>query len=196
MSLQTILTEKNKFLDNAVGQLIKDFDNISPDIINRLKALLRTGDFTYEAVLAIFTEAGYEQRLAMFADEFITAMDFSRQVALEIGSNYVVPAEILGKFQEQSIGRMLNTRDVIARNLVDSALMWEAEGMSLKQVVASMTDELGSMSRRLGAEAYTGISMFERKVKSENIKKRVLKDLLMSDRLMAKQEMNVKQYYN
>lgn len=171
--LKAIVNEKNQFIDSLLAQFEANYNKLAPTIEARLRALIRTGDYNFEAIQAIFTEAGFDVQLGAFVESYGETIQYTRLMAEEMGIGFGMSErglDLIGRFQEQNAINLLTAKDNIAKNLANAALKWESEEASFRSITKEMSELIQDGSRRLVTEAQTGISTFERMVKNEQFK--------------------------
>ena len=168
--LKTIVLEKNQFIDSQLAILEKNFDKIAPGILKQLRALITSGNYDYNAIRAVFVDAGIDAQLGAFVESYAETIQYTKMMAEEMGVAFGMSErglDLVGKLQEQSVLRLTNTMTPVAQNMVDAALKWEVDRSPLSKIVAELSVGIDDLKRRIGTEALTGISLFESAVKAE-----------------------------
>jgi hypothetical protein len=172
-AIEKILQQKNGALDELLSEFGQEFEKLSKYIKPRLAQLIRAGVPTREAVVNVFNESGYEGLVQEFVDKYDEFIKYGATLGKEIGIPLVLTdrsLSVLELIKEAEIGKMLSARESIVNTMVDIGLRREIEGASLRNVIADIELGIDELGRRIGAEAHTGASIFDRAIKSEQFK--------------------------
>ena len=173
MSIETVLNEKNKLLDTMLAEFSREFETMTRGVRASIAALVRHGIPTRESIIQVFDDAGYTDMVQVFVDKYDALIKQSVALGKEVGIPFVLTdrsLDLLGMIKEVEIGKMLSARESIVNTIIDIGLRREIEGASLRNIIADIESNIEELGRRIGAEAHTGASIFDRTIKSEQFK--------------------------
>jgi len=173
MSIEIILNTKNNYLDDLLIEFEKEFTALSRYIKPRLAALIRQGVPTREAVAAVFDEAGYTQLVQGLIDKYDELIKYGAALGKAAGIPLVLTERslaLLELIKETEFDKILGSRESIINTIIDAGLRREIEGADLRGIIADIESKVEELGRRIGAEAHTGASIFDRTIKSEQFK--------------------------
>ncbi|KPK95801.1 hypothetical protein AMJ80_03575 [bacterium SM23_31] len=171
--IKNILNGKNKYIDKLIADFSKEFEQLSRYLKINISSVIKGGVPTREAIEQLFSEAGYDGIIQNFIDKHTELINYAKQVGGKLGFPLVLTDRsiaLLEILEEQSIMRMLTVKDGIINNLIDAGLRGEIEGAGLRTIIAGLADEFDGIAHKFATEAFTGISVFDRTIKSENFK--------------------------
>ena len=67
---------------------------------------------------------------------------------------------------EQNLVNLGVIKDTIVNTMIDSGLKAKVEGLPFRMIVAQLQEQIQDLGRRLSTEAYTGITGFDKSIKS------------------------------
>lgn len=175
MSLKTILDSKNAHIDKLVAEFEKEFANLVKGIRGELGALFKTGDFTHANIEAIFGQRGFKKLSLDFIDQYNDLFLYGNQITSELGLAPLKELlttrslELLEKVKISTITAFQNSRATIINSMYRAGFQAEVQGATFKSIVADLATSIDDIGRRVGTEAYTGISMFDRTVRFEQL---------------------------
>lgn len=170
MSVQSILNDKNKYFDDLIRSFERDFKTFSRVIKADLAVLIRQGRLERQFIDAMFQDAELSQLIADFVSKYDEVIRFTKELSQQMGVPFVLPREsleLLERIQEQNIQRLLATREPIVNAMIDAGLRSEVEGVSFDVIQNLLDNTIDELGRRISTEIQTGISIFDRTIKSE-----------------------------
>jgi hypothetical protein len=173
MSAKTILIEKQAFLDKLIADFERQYGQVAKSMLTTLKGLVGTVDWTYENIQTLFTEAGFDATASTFVEQFVDVIKYQKMLAEELQIPFAIGErglDLAGLIQENELRRIVTKKDAIINDLIDAGLRHEVEGTGFNQLVADFQVSLEELGRRAATEVFTGISIFDRTIKSEQFK--------------------------
>lgn len=173
MSVKSILIEKQKFFDSLIVDFEQQYGQAAKRVIAGLKGMVGTADWTYENIQAAFTEAGFDQIAGSFIEQFIEVIKYQRMLAEELQIPFAVSEKGLdfaALIQENELRKVITNKDAIINDMIEAGLRSEIEGTGFNQLVADFDISLEELGRRAATEVFTGISIFDRTIKSEQFR--------------------------
>ena len=169
MTIKQIINSKNKKIDSLLLEFEKEIATFSGKLKNSLRKLVSENKLTRDSVLGSFEYLGFDDIAEEFIDKYSELFTFSKQLSKAVGYDFKLSSNSLAVLEEISLNdsmTLLTSKDVIANNILRTGLQAQIEKKSLNQIVAELSKEIDSVGRRLSTEAFTGISNFERSLKS------------------------------
>ena len=167
MAIKKILQDKQKFIDSMVKEFNAKYSRIQKPIFSQIQKLFANGEFSDEAVIAVFRDFGFEELYVSYIQEFGKLQQFGQDLTKELGLKATLSREARNLLDIAGT-QLANTFDksmrLYSNNLVTSALRSRLGGLTFNEVVASsqLTEIFNAGSRRWITEAFTGISQFDR----------------------------------
>ena len=172
MSLKTILEQKNAHIDKLVAQFEKDIGKFTKGLSGDLMDLFNAGRFDKQYITALFTEHGFDKLAVDFIDRNNELFKYARDISGELGIGFKLGEKslnLLSRVADANLGKILGSRDAIVNSIIDAGLQSEIQKLPFKQVVARLNESVTELGRRINTEAFTGISIFDRTVRAEQL---------------------------
>ena len=165
MSLKSILVEKNKQIDILINQFSEAYSDMYPAIFKEIQSVFKKGIFEESVIRDIFRRGGVDDLVVGFIDEFAVVYDFSKKLSKELGVGFNLASVTNEKLDaalvqiENNFNRLTNK---YVNELTTAGLNANLADMKFQDVVRSLASIVEDSSRRFIAEAYTGITQFDR----------------------------------
>ena len=172
MSLKTILESKNKHIDKLVVDFESQISGLSKGLRADLIGLFKTGNYDRKLISALFTKHGYEAAALDFIDKHKTVFKYAKDIGGELGIGFNLNTRSLGlleKISEANLQTILTRKDAIINSIIDAGLQSEVEKLPFRQIVSRLDNTITQLGRRVSTEAYTGVSIFDRVVRAEQM---------------------------
>ncbi len=175
MSIQSIVDAKNNHIDKLVAEFEKEFSRLVKGMRGELGALFKSGDFTHANIEAIFKNRGFDQLSIEFVDKYDELFKYGNQLSAELGHpalSKLLTEKSLGLLEKAkiaTISEFSNSRSAIINSMYRAGFEAEVQGASFKSIVADLTKSIDDVGRRVGTEAFTGISIFDQTVRAEQL---------------------------
>ena len=173
MSVRSVLESKDAALNALIIEFEKAFVGFDTKIRTRLSKLLRSPKVSRKAIAALFQEMGFEALIAEFIKKYRSVAKYSTQLSAELGIAVTLPNRsllLLNMLKQHSNIKMLHASTSIIDTMMDSALRFHVEGLSLSSITTEIEKGMGLLGRRLSTEAFTGISTYGRMINNEQYK--------------------------
>jgi hypothetical protein len=124
-------------------------------------------------IIEVFAGTGYLDYINGFVDRFEESIKYSVAIADELGLKYVLPRSsmaFLEILKENELAKFLSASETIYSSITEAGILYGMEGYSLDQAISFIGSQVDVLGRRVAAEAFTGASMYERAVRSEQYK--------------------------
>jgi hypothetical protein len=158
-------------VDRLLASFEKDLGVMFTAFTNRVKQQLSVAGILERADIdKILVELGYAQLLIGFQDEAINVVTRAtspllRELGLtELGDNSLAKLELVTR---NSMSKLLNANTTIIDSMVESGIAYEVEGLPFNEIIQRMEKQIADMSRRVVAEANTGIANYQRALRLE-----------------------------
>jgi len=168
--LSDILNNQDLHIDGLVLELEKEFMKFNGKLRGLLSKELRSAVITRAGIEAAFVEAGFEPLVGAFWNKYNSVFPLIREASVEMGVGLVLPERslaVLDLVKNHGLDKMLNTKTTVIDSIIDAGLRHQTEGVPFRMIIKEMTDDVDLLGRRLGAEANTGIRIFQRVITSE-----------------------------
>ena len=169
-SISEIIASKNGHMDELLATFEKQYNGFASKLQRELVALFRAGTFDRDSILAAFSGNGFTE----IVDDFVTRqgelLQYAGELSTALGTGFNLGARsirLLELVADQNVGNLLDARDSIVSAMMDAGLKNELDGLPFRSIVQSLQERVDELGRRLAVEAQTGISIFDRTIKSE-----------------------------
>jgi len=172
MSLKTILDQKNAHIDKLVAEFEKQMSKLAAGLGKDLMALFNAGRFDQTYIKQLFTEHGFDKLAIGFMDKNNELFKYAKSIGNELGFGFKLGEQslsLLSRVADQNLARILGTRDVVVNSIIDAGLQAEVGKLPFKQIIVRLNEATGELGRRIGTEAFTGTSIFDRTIRAEQM---------------------------
>ena len=168
--LKQVLRNKDKKLTQMIAKFGAEFDTFSIDLQKRLKKLFSQGVFDKETVNAAFADAGYDDLVNAWIDNYSEVITFNKQLSSELGTKFILTPRAIRNYellQDMDFDKLKINQEAYATDMRRMALKHSLEGKSFRDAAfnTELTSATTAFKRRVEAEAYTGISSAESTIK-------------------------------
>lgn len=164
MSLNTILNNKEKIIDDLLDVFNTQWEKMVPDLQKSLISLFKQGEYSANAIQVIFQEFGFDDLAGNTAAVYNKMFKLSEEVSKELGYKFILTEDNRALFAEMNnlnVETLLNTRAQIATDLKRFAIEARLEGRSVANIRRGLEMTFDNMGRRLNTEIITGIRSYE-----------------------------------
>jgi len=171
--LQKTLNEKSAFIDNILNQFEKDFGKISQTILVDLRDAYGNGQWSYDTVMGIFQNAGYDDAIQGYVEQYSETMKFIKREAQYSGLSFALTEkglDLAGMFQEQNLAKLMKIKEMYAQTMVETGVKHSLEDVPFNKLVEELQKGLDGLWRNSKIEVSEGIKVFDRFIHGEQMK--------------------------
>ena len=164
MSLNSIISSKDKFIANLLVNFDKQWDIMAPKLKRDLVKLFNTGEFSEQAIQIVFQANGFDDMAGVVSGKYNQMFKFSRDVSKELGYNFILTPDNRKLFQQMNdlnLETLLNTKAQIATDMKRFAIESQLENRTVAGMRSGLDRIFTDMGRRLNTEIHTGIRSYE-----------------------------------
>ena len=169
--IDEILKKKNAEIDKLLSRFDGEWEKLSRELKRTLGPLLKAGVPTQEDIMPLLGDI--DTLVQKTVDEYNGLIGFAKDAADEMGIKFLVTERSLALLelaQEHAVFKSITNKNHIVNNMIDAGLQAEVENLKYRDIVKNLEELITETGRRIKAEVHTGLSVFDRMIKSENFK--------------------------